>query len=69
MDNRLFGWPLILGSFGLVFGLIVGTAAVSILDVTLLSGPAGPAVGGVIGVVAGLYLEYGRESTAHGQAA
>jgi len=69
MDGRLFGWPLILASFGLVFGLIVGTAAVSVLDVTLFSGPTGPAVGGIIGVVVGLYLEFGGDDAGRGHAA
>jgi formate hydrogenlyase subunit 3/multisubunit Na+/H+ antiporter MnhD subunit len=24
MTSRVFGWPLVLGSFGLIFGLIIG---------------------------------------------
>lgn len=58
MALRLTGWPLILGCFGLVFGLIVGSAAASMFEIMLLSGPKGPAVGGIIGAVAGAYIEW-----------
>ncbi|AUV84164.1 hypothetical protein C2R22_21555 (plasmid) [Salinigranum rubrum] len=58
MTSRLLGWPLILGSFGLVFGLIVGQAAISVGDVSTLGGPWGPAAGSVLGVLLGLYFEY-----------
>lgn len=57
MDSPLLGWPLILGSFGLVFGLIVGMALLSIFEIQLLAGPNGPAVGGIVGFAIGLYLE------------
>ena len=57
MTSRALGWPLILGSFGLIFGLIVGSAAMSLFGIALLDGPTGPAVGAVLGVVIGLFLE------------
>lgn len=57
MTSHLLGWPLILGSFGLVFGLIIGEAVVSVLEISLLAGPRGPAVVGVVGFVIGLFLE------------
>lgn len=57
MTSRLLGWPLIIGSLGLVFGLVFGSAMASMFDITLLEGPKGPAVGAVVGFLLGLYFE------------
>lgn len=58
MTSRLLGWPLISCSFGLVLGLIIGQAALSVYEVSMLTGPVGPAIGGIIGILVGLYLEF-----------
>ena len=57
MASRLLGWPLILGSFGLVFGLIFGMAAESMFEFALFNGPKGPAAGAVVGFLIGIYME------------
>jgi len=57
MSSRLLGWPLIIGCFGLIFGLILGSAAASMWDFMLLSGPKGPAAGAVVGFVIGFVME------------
>jgi hypothetical protein len=56
MALRLAGWPLILGSLGLVFGLMVGSAAASMFEIMLLSGPKGPTVGALLGALGGVSL-------------
>lgn len=60
MKGRKVDIPIIFGCFGLLLGLMVGEGLEATFEISMIAGPKGPALGGVVGLAFGLYLVWVR---------